>query len=75
MKNQEHAIVEIETTGGNVSGSRITQIAIIIHKGVSIIDLLETLVNPQKEIPLAIFSLASIINEMVRDAPIFDSIS
>lgn len=52
MKNCEYAIVDIETTGGNASGSRITEIAIIIHDGTAIIDRWETLVNPQKEIPL-----------------------
>lgn len=75
MKKQEYAIVDIETTGGNASGSRITEIAIIIHNGTEVIDRWETLVNPQQEIPFAIFSLTGINNEMVRDAPIFDMIS
>ena len=75
MKKQEYAIVDIETTGSNASGSRITEIAIIIHDGTNIIDRWETLVNPEREIPLAIFSLTGINNEMVRDAPIFDDIS
>jgi DNA polymerase-3 subunit epsilon len=75
MKKQEYAIVDIETTGGNASGSRITEIAIIIHDGVTVIDRWETLVNPQKEIPLPIYALTGINNEMVRDAPIFDDIS
>ncbi|MFT7334788.1 MAG: DNA polymerase-3 subunit epsilon [Porticoccaceae bacterium] len=75
MKKQEYAIVDIETTGGNASGSRITEIAIIIHNGTNIIDRWETLVNPEKEIPIAIFSLTGINNEMVREAPIFDAIS
>ncbi|MFV5703081.1 exonuclease domain-containing protein [Flavobacterium sp. XS2P12] len=75
MKKQEYAIVDIETTGGNASGSRITEIAIVIHDGTRVIDRWETLVNPQKEIPLAIFSLTGINNEMVLDAPIFDDIS
>lgn len=75
MKKQEYAIVDIETTGGNASGSRITEIAIIIHDGSEIIGRYETLVNPQKEIPLAIFALTGITNEMVSDAPIFDDIS
>jgi DNA polymerase-3 subunit epsilon len=75
MKNTEYAIVDIETTGGNASGSRITEIAIIIHDGTRIIDRWETLVNPQKDIPLPIFALTGITNEMVRDAPIFDDIS
>lgn len=75
MKKPEYAIVDIETTGGNASGSRITEIAIVIHDGTSVIGRWETLVNPQKEIPLSIFALTGINNEMVRDAPIFDDIS
>ncbi|MDQ6472367.1 exonuclease domain-containing protein [Flavobacterium sp. LHD-80] len=75
MKNTEYAIVDIETTGGNASGSRITEIAIIIHDGENVIDRFETLVNPEKEIPLSIFGLTGINNEMVANAPIFDDIS
>lgn len=75
MKTQEFAIVDIETTGGNASHSRITEIAIIIHNGNEIVDRWETLVNPQKDIPLPIFSLTGINNEMVRNAPIFDFIA
>ena len=75
MKKQEYAIVDIETTGGNASGSRITEIAIIIHDGKKIIDRWETLVNPQKEIPPAIFALTGITNEMVSSAPTFEFIS
>lgn len=75
MKKTEYAIVDIETTGGNASGSRITEIAIIIHDGTDVIDRFETLINPQKEIPLPIFALTGINNEMVRDAPVFDDIA
>ncbi|WP_163397548.1 exonuclease domain-containing protein [Flavobacterium fluviatile] len=75
MKETEYAIVDIETTGGNASGSRITEIAIIIHNGINIIDRFETLVNPQKEIPAPIFALTGINNQMVRNAPIFDDIA
>lgn len=74
-KKTEYAIVDIETTGGNAGGSRITEIAIIIHDGEKIIDRYESLVNPEKEIPLQIFALTGINNEMVRDAPIFDDIA
>lgn len=75
MKKQEYAIVDIETTGGNASGSRITEIAIIIHDGKEITERWETLVNPQQEIPPAIFALTGIDNKMVANAPIFDAIS
>ncbi|MBE8725920.1 exonuclease domain-containing protein [Flavobacterium hungaricum] len=75
MKNTEYAIVDIETTGGNASHSRITEIAIIIHNGTTVLDRYETLVNPEKEIPPSIFGLTGINNEMVANAPIFDTIS
>ena len=75
MKQQEYAIVDIETTGGNASHSRITEIAIIIHDGTQVIERWETLVNPQKYIPDAIFALTGITNEMVQDAPSFETIS
>lgn len=74
-QNTEYAIVDIETTGGNASGSRITEIAILIHDGKEIIERFETLVNPEKEIPLPIFALTGINNEMVADAPVFGDIA
>ncbi len=75
MKKQEYAIVDIETTGGNAKYSRITEIAIIIFDGNEVIDRWETLINPQKEIPLPIFALTGINDDMVRDAPIFDDVA
>lgn len=75
MKTPEYAIVDIETTGGNASGSRITEIAIVIHDGTRIIERWETLVNPEKEIPLPIFALTGITNAMVRHAPVFETIA
>ena len=75
MKKTEYAIVDIETTGGNARGSRITEIAIIIHNGTEIIERYETLVNPEIDIPLPIFALTGINNDLVKDAPIFDAVA
>ncbi len=75
MKTCEYAIVDIETTGGNAGGSRITEIAIIIHDGSRVVDRWETLVNPQRDIPFYIFALTGISNEMVQDAPTFSEIA
>lgn len=74
-KKQEYVIVDIETTGGNAGGSRITEIAIIIHNGKEVVSRWETLVNPEKEIPLPIFALTGITNEMVQHAPVFADIA
>lgn len=73
--NKEYAIVDIETTGGFARGSRITEIAILIHNGSEIIDRYETLINPQQNIPPAIFALTGIDNYLVKDAPIFDDVA
>ncbi len=70
-----YAIVDIETTGGNAAHSRITEIAILIHNGTEVIERYETLVNPEKDIPLPIFALTGIDNEMVRNAPVFGDIA
>lgn len=75
MNNPLYAIVDIETTGGNASGSRITEIAILIHDGTDVVEQFETLVNPEREIPLPIFALTGISNEMVRKAPLFRDIA
>ncbi|SCY28935.1 exonuclease domain-containing protein [Flavobacterium caeni] len=75
MKKPQYAIVDIETTGGNASGSRITEIAILVHDGVRVLERWETLVNPEKEIPLPIFAMTGISNDMVKHAPIFDDIA
>lgn len=75
MKKMEYAIVDIETTGGNAGGSRITEIAVIIHNGKEVTDRWETLVNPQQHIPLYITALTGISNEMVYEAPLFQDIA
>lgn len=71
----EYAIVDIETTGGNARGSRMTEIAIIIHDGTNELERWESLINPEKDIPYAIFALTGINNEMVKDAPVFGDLA
>lgn len=71
----EYAIVDIETTGGYAAGSSITEIAILVHDGKKVVDRFTTLVNPGREIPLPIFALTGIDNEMVKDAPPFEEIA
>ncbi|MFT3704922.1 MAG: exonuclease domain-containing protein [Agriterribacter sp.] len=69
------AIVDIETTGGYASASNITEIAIFIHDGTKIIDQFETLINPRQPIPYFIQTMTGITNEMVADAPAFETIA
>lgn len=74
-QTREYAIVDIETTGGYAAGSSITEIAILIHNGKEVISRYTSLVNPQRNIPLPIFALTGINNEMVQDAPSFGEIA
>lgn len=71
----EYAIVDIETTGGYATGSGITEIAIFIHDGFKVIDRYQTLINPQKNIPLSIQAMTGINNEMVADSPLFSEVA
>ncbi len=66
-----YAIVDIETTGGSATRSRITEIAIYKHDGQKIVGEYQTLVNPCQDIPYNITKLTGIDNELVANAPLF----
>lgn len=70
-----YAVIDIETTGGSLKFGKITEIAIFIHDGISIIDEFVTLVNPESFIPAHITNLTGITNEMVKKAPRFYEIA
>lgn len=70
-----YAIVDIETTGGHASANGITEIAICIHDGKKVVKRFETLVNPQRDIPIYISALTGITNEMVKDVPPFEDVA
>ena len=70
-----YAIVDIETTGGNAGSGSITEIAIIISDGASVLDRFTTLVNPMQPIPLFIEKLTGITDELVSTAPTFAEVA
>jgi DNA polymerase III subunit epsilon len=65
------AIIDVETTGGQPSYERITEIAIVLHDGERVVDTYSTLLNPEKPIPWGITQLTGITNDMVATAPKF----
>ena len=75
MKQAQFGIVDIETTGGSAAMNSITEIAIIIYDGQTILSTYQTLLKPDHCIPLHIQSLTGITNEMVADAPTFSSVA
>lgn len=70
-----YAVVDIETTGGFASGNGITEISILVHDGQEVIDVFETLINPEQDIPPYIESLTGISNDMVITAPVFNEVA
>lgn len=69
-----YTIVDLETTGGSPTNSRITEVAIYKFDGNSIIEEYQTLVNPCRDIPYNITKLTGITDEMVEKAPMFKDI-
>lgn len=70
-----YAIVDIETTGGQLANGCITEIAIRIHDGDQVIDQYETLVRPFYSIPRFITVLTGIDDDMVANSPTFEEIA
>ncbi len=70
-----YAVVDIETTGSYAAGNGITEIGIVIHDGVKVLDFYETLVNPHAPIPYFIQRLTGINERMVANAPSFKEIA
>lgn len=71
----EFAIIDLETTGGSLKNTNITEVAIYIHDGNQIIEEFSSLVNPSSTIPPFITKLTGINNEMVQSAPKFYEIA
>ena len=68
------AIVNVETTGSDPVGDRITEIAVLHAEGGALIAQWSTLVNPGRPIPGVIQALTGISPEMVAAAPRFADI-
>lgn len=74
MKNV-YAVIDIETNGGSIRNAKITEIAIFLFDGKTIVDSFISLVNPETSIPPFITKLTGITEEMVQDAPKFYEIA
>jgi DNA polymerase-3 subunit epsilon len=74
LSSLSFVVVDVETTGGRPEGGdRITEIAAVTVRDGQVVDVFETLVNPERSIPPFITRLTNISWEMVRDkAPFRD---
>src|SRR6201988_5309998 len=71
------AIIDIETCGGEFEfrKGRITEICIIVHDGLQVVDKFTTLLNPECYISPLYTKLTNITNDMVADAPKFHEVA
>jgi DNA polymerase III epsilon subunit family exonuclease len=73
--NSSFAFIDIETTGGNRDGNKITEIGIIcVDEGVITCEW-STLINPERSIPWGITQLTGITDDMVAESPKFFSVA
>lgn len=71
-----YVVVDTETTGGSSwLNDRITEIAAVVVRNGEIVDVYETLINPQRSIPPFVSRLTNITWDMVKDAPTFDRVA
>lgn len=76
LQRLSYVVVDTETTGGrSYFGDRITEIACVVVRDGEIVEVFETLVNPERSIPPFVTRLTNITWDMVRDAPTFDRIA
>lgn len=68
-------ILDIETTGGSHLYDRITEIALVRIEDGEIVDTWQSLINPERPIPITITYFTGITDEMVKDAPTFAEIA
>lgn len=71
-----YSVVDVETTGGSAwFGHRITEFAAVRVQEGEIADVFETLVNPERPIPIWVTRLTRISTAMVQSAPRFETVA
>lgn len=71
------AIIDIETCGGkfDFKKGRITEICILVHDGLTVVNKFTSLINPECYITPYFTGITGITNDMVADAPKFHEIA
>lgn len=74
-RQTEYVVFDVETTGlSSQRGDRIVEIAAVRVRGGEIIDTFESLVNPQRDLPIEAQQIHHITKAMLADAPTADQI-
>ena len=70
----DFVVVDTETTGLRPGPDRVIEIAAVRVRGGEVVDSFQTLLNPQRSLPLFIIKFTGITPDMLRDAPIPNAI-
>ena len=74
-KKAEYVVFDVETTGlSPQGGDRIVEIAAVRVKNWEVVDIFESLVNPQRELPADAQRIHSITKAMIAEAPTADEV-
>src|SRR5215212_9132057 len=71
----EFAALDVETTGLQPSRQRIIEIAVARFSGGAATNLWESLCNPGRTVPKYIIKLTGIDDDLLEDAPAFDTVA
>jgi DNA polymerase-3 subunit epsilon len=75
LERLSYVVVDLETTGNqHYAGDRIMEVAAVLVSGGRIVNVFETLVNPERPIPQFVQRLTRITWSMVKNAPRFAEI-
>ncbi|MGI8476868.1 MAG: exonuclease domain-containing protein [Thermomicrobiales bacterium] len=72
---REFVSIDVETTGLRPRTQRVIEAALIRYRDGREVERFETLINPLKRIPSYIAKLTGISDEMVDEAPVFESVA
>lgn len=75
LREIDFCVVDTETTGGRALDNRIIEIAVVRYRDGIIYERFQTLVNPERPIPVWITLLTGIDDAMVKHAPRFAEIA
>ena len=68
-------VIDVETTGVKASSDRIIQLSAILFEDFEPVEVFDTLINPQREIPEDATRINGITDKMVADAPTFPEVA
>ncbi len=75
LEETDFVVFDLETTGAKAPPERVTEVGAFRVSNGKIVARFETLINPEKSIPIFISQLTGISDSMVRNAPKFEEVA